>query len=284
MTAKLSISIVIPVFNEEQQIKGCLDFISVQSVSPTEVIIVDNNCTDKTIEIALAYPFVRVIVESRQGRGFARTAGFNSVKSDIIGRIDADSRINFDWVETAVQCFEKDEQLMGLTGIGKTSFIPGIQNIKTTLFAHCYYWYVRAGFKTTTMWGATMAIRRSAWVDVSDKVCNDDTKVHEDQDVSLWVAGDGGKIIQNNNLKITANGQAYMSFRKALHYRALYISTKKIHRENGNLTRAKRSNHNVATHIAGAFGVYVLGGLILILSTMLFVLKLPIKIFETKGQ
>ncbi len=280
MTAKLSISIVIPVCNEADQIKDCLDSIARQIVPPDEVIVVDNNCTDKTIEIAKRYQFVRVISEKNQGRGFARSAGFESVNSDIIGRIDADSRIESNWVETALKSFENDQELMGLTGIGRTSFIPGLQSIKTTFFSHCYYWYVRAGFQTITMWGATMAIRRSAWAKISDKVCNDDNLVHEDQDVSLWLAGAGGKIVQNNTLRIIANGADYMNIKKALHYRALYVSTKKIHRDNGNLGRAQRSNHNIITHIAGVFGVYVLGGLILLLSSVLYVIRLPLKLFK----
>ena len=280
MTAKLSISIVIPVYNEEDQIKDCLDSIARQTVAPDEVIVVDNNCTDKTIEIAKRYQFVRVISEKNQGRGFARSAGFESVNSDIIGRIDADSRIESNWVETVLKSFENDQELMGLTGIGRTSFLPGFQRIKTTFFSHSYYWYVRAGFQTITMWGATMAIRRSAWAKISDKVCNDDNLVHEDQDVSLWLAGSGGKIVQNNSLRITANGADYMNIKKTLHYRALYVSTKKIHRDNGNLGRARRSNHNIVTHIAGVFGVYVLGGLILLLSAVLFVIRMPFKLFK----
>lgn len=48
----LTLTLVIPVFNEEHQIKGCLDAVASQTVMPDEVIVVDNNCTDRTIEIA----------------------------------------------------------------------------------------------------------------------------------------------------------------------------------------------------------------------------------------
>lgn len=282
MTAKLSISIVIPVYNEEDQIKDCLDSIAMQTVVPDEVIVVDNNSTDSTAEIARTYPFVRVIKETNQGRGYARTTGFNAVKSDIIGRIDADSRISKNWVETALLRFENDDQITGLTGIGKTSFIPGVHSIKTTFFSHSYYWYVRAGFRTTTMWGATMAMRRYAWEQVSELVCNDDKLVHEDQDVSLWIASLGGKIVQDNNLKIVASGSDYMNIKKALHYRSLYISTKNMHKKNGNLSRFSHSSHNILTHLGGAIGVYFFGGLILVLSAILYVVRLPFSFLKKK--
>ena len=48
----LTLSIVIPVFNEERYIKACLDSIAAQTVKLDEVIVVDNNSTDKTVLIA----------------------------------------------------------------------------------------------------------------------------------------------------------------------------------------------------------------------------------------
>ena len=63
MTAKkaLTLSIVIPVYNEQDQIKGCLDAIKNQTIAPQEVIVVDNNSNDNSIAIAKKYAFVRII-------------------------------------------------------------------------------------------------------------------------------------------------------------------------------------------------------------------------------
>ncbi len=120
----LSLTIVIPVFNEEHHIKACLESIACQTIAPTEVIVVDNNCTDRTIEIAEKFNFVRVVSEKQQGRGYARTTGFNAVKTDIIGRIDADSRLDSTWVEEVISVFEAREDVTGVTGIGRVSFLP----------------------------------------------------------------------------------------------------------------------------------------------------------------
>ncbi len=233
----LTLTLVIPVFNEEHQIKGCLDSIASQSVMPDEVIVVDNNCTDRTIEIARRFPFVTVITETKQGRGHARSAGFNAATGEIIGRIDADSRMDAQWVERAKTRFEKDSNLSGLTGVGKTTTLPFIEAFQTTLFSRSYYWFVHSAFRTITMWGATMAIRKSAWNLVAEKVINDDSRVHEDQDISLWIAANGGKIVQDNSVLIKTNGQTYRYLPKFIHYRKLFSQTKKIHTENGNLTR-----------------------------------------------
>src|SRR5581483_7315847 len=99
----LTLTIVIPVFNEEDHIAACLSAIAAQTAAPDEVIVVDNNSSDKTPQIAASYPFVRLIKARKQGVLFARNKGFDAAKSDIIGRIDADSLLPSRWVEIVKQ-------------------------------------------------------------------------------------------------------------------------------------------------------------------------------------
>jgi len=235
----LKLSLIIPVYNEERHIRACLDAVADQTVMPDEVIVVDNNCTDKTIEIAKSYNFVKIIKENNQGRGHARSAGFNTAKYDILGRIDADSRIAKNWVELVLATFSQEENLYGLTGLGITEVIPFVKFIKSKLFSRAYYWFVHSEFNTITMWGANMAIRKSAWAMVKDDVILDDDKVHEDQDISLWMATLGLRITQNNAILISTRGNTYRYLPKYLHYYFLYRKTRTLHRRNGNLNSPK---------------------------------------------
>jgi cellulose synthase/poly-beta-1,6-N-acetylglucosamine synthase-like glycosyltransferase len=74
---------------------------------PYEIIVVDNNCTDKTAEIAeLEGAFV--IKESRKGVVFARQAGYEAAKGFLIANIDADSKITDGWVWEALSCLSND--------------------------------------------------------------------------------------------------------------------------------------------------------------------------------
>lgn len=266
----LKLSLIIPVYNEERHIKACLDAIASQSVMPDEVLVIDNNCTDRTIEIAEKYDFVRVIKEIRQGRGYARTAGFNNANGEILGRIDADSRIHKDWVYQVKESFNKDESIAGVTGLGYTSFIPYINSLKSKIFSRSYYWFAHAGFNTVTMWGANMAISKKAWEAVKENVCLDDKLVHEDQDVSLWIAANGGKIIQNNNLLITTNGQTYRYLPKTISYMMLYFKTKKMHKKNGNLTSYKLHKLGFIKTFPGRIAAFVPSFWLLLTATILF--------------
>lgn len=86
MYQNLTISVVIPCFNEEQGIKHVLDNM------PTyvdEVVVVDNNSTDATAQVARAGG-ARVIRETRQGYGAAYQAGLPAATGDIIATVDGD--------------------------------------------------------------------------------------------------------------------------------------------------------------------------------------------------
>jgi hypothetical protein len=81
-----SVSVVIPCYNEEEGvavvIKSLPDFID-------EVVVVDNNSTDRTAEVAEELG-ARVIFEGTKGYGAAYKAGLPAVKGDITVTMDGD--------------------------------------------------------------------------------------------------------------------------------------------------------------------------------------------------
>lgn len=265
----LTLSIVIPVYNEEHHILDCLLAIQRQTVLPYEVIVVDNNCTDDTIQIAKQFSFVKIVKQPKQGRGWARTAGFNTATGDIIGRIDADSKIDSDWVERALYLFTNDKTLMGVTGLGRTVLLPRVMFLRGTFWSRAYYWFVDATFRTLSMWGATMALRRTAWLQVASDVCNDDQIVHEDQDVSLCMAAKGLRIQQDNKLLITTSGQTYNYFPKLLQYYRLERSTHARHKKLGTFDSKKLHKLSFWQVLPGRIYA-VLPGLFIVTTSLLF--------------
>lgn len=60
------VSVVIPAYNEKENIGICIDRILQQTVRPDELIVADNNSVDATASIATGYG-ARVLFENRQG-------------------------------------------------------------------------------------------------------------------------------------------------------------------------------------------------------------------------
>jgi glycosyltransferase involved in cell wall biosynthesis len=119
-----TVSVVIPAHNEETYIASCLTSLVNQHTSyPFEVIVVDNNSTDNTVNVVKSFEkklHIKIVSEKRKGRGPARFAGFHIAKGDIIFSTDADCIIPSDWIEKTVKAFGNDTTMIAATGIGKT--------------------------------------------------------------------------------------------------------------------------------------------------------------------
>lgn len=86
------ISVVIPVYNEIQNIEKCVE--SLKNINPDEIIVVDGGSSDGTIEKALSLG-VKVI-NSKKGRGIQIQAGIEQAQGDIILILHADTCLSFD--------------------------------------------------------------------------------------------------------------------------------------------------------------------------------------------
>jgi glycosyltransferase involved in cell wall biosynthesis len=254
----LKLSLIIPVYNEERHIEACLDAVALQTVKPFEVILIDNNCTDSTLEIAKKFDFVKIIKQKKQGLIPSRNLGFETAKGDIFGRIDADSVIDKNWVYLVIDSFSKNKQLMGLTGLARTSVSP-FKDPKSTIMSRSYFWLVDAQMRTKVMWGANMAIRREAWGEVKNETADNDQHVHEDQDISLCMAAKGMLIDQRDDLLITTTGQSYRYLPKTNYYFGLNRKTRKRHKKNGNFYSKKMIRIPRETRIKGVFKAIVPG-------------------------
>lgn len=85
---KTKISIVVPAMNEEKNIGQVL---SELPDGLHEVILVDGNSKDNTVEAArAAYPEIRVTTQSGRGKGDAFRTGFAAVTGNLIVMLDAD--------------------------------------------------------------------------------------------------------------------------------------------------------------------------------------------------
>ena len=83
-----SIAVMIPCYQEEQTIgKVIADFR--RALPQAQVYVYDNNCTDRTAEIARQAGAV-VRREKRQGKGFVVASMFEQVDADILVMVDGD--------------------------------------------------------------------------------------------------------------------------------------------------------------------------------------------------
>jgi glycosyltransferase involved in cell wall biosynthesis len=200
------ISIVIPVYNEQDHLKACLEAIATQTQKPFEVLVIDNNSTDKTAEVANSFPFVTVLQQAKQGVIHARSLGYDSARGEIIGRIDADTILPTDWTSKLQAIFE-DKSVQAVSGgihfydIGFNLTIDGID-------AYWRAWMARRMAKNQRVFlmGSNMGIRRSAWVEVRDHLCGAG-KMHEDLDLALHLSEIKRKVVFDSDLWVNMSAR-----------------------------------------------------------------------------
>lgn len=224
----VSVSIIIPVYNEENYLKSCLESIKIQIAKPDEVIVVDNNCTDDSIKVAKSYPFVKVVSEEKQGMIYAIAKGFNSSSGDILCRIDADTIINNTWVKTVLSDFS-DSEIMGLTGPAYASPVSSKLFNHSRMWSLSYFWSTEIYFGIRIMWGSNMAIRRSVWQKIGQQTNQDESVVHEDQDLSFLMAGQDLKIMRDMGLNAVISGKNFYDYKKIKEYFARRKKTRDYH-------------------------------------------------------
>jgi cellulose synthase/poly-beta-1,6-N-acetylglucosamine synthase-like glycosyltransferase len=176
---KPSVSIIIPAYNEESVIRQCLIAAIYQSVPADEIIVVDNKSTDRTAQIVTQmqqeYPESPIMLLSQdkaQGLIPTRNFGLNRATSDILGRIDADSVVEPDWVEQVQKAFA-DPSVQAATGPVVYYDMPmrrfglkaddKMRQLMLRLAKHQYHF----------LFGSNMALRRSAWETIRDETCLD---------------------------------------------------------------------------------------------------------------
>lgn len=109
------ISVVVPAYNEEKYLPVCLEALTRQDFKlPYEIIVIDNNSTDKTAQIAEKFGS-RVILEKNKGVIFAKQKGLLSSIADIVAVIDADMRPPLNWLSVIYENLQ-DKNVVCVSG------------------------------------------------------------------------------------------------------------------------------------------------------------------------
>lgn len=97
------ISIIVPVYNVESFIKDCMESLQKQTDRNFEVIVIDDESSDKSIDIVRSYsqhlPSLRILRQVNRGLGGARNTGINLAEGDFITFVDSDDVVEPNYIE-----------------------------------------------------------------------------------------------------------------------------------------------------------------------------------------
>ncbi len=159
----MHLSIIIPAFNEEALITQCLDSIhdslaaNQQPGFTSEIIVADNNSTDKTAELA-KQSGAKVVFEPINQIGRARNAGAAVATGDWLLFVDADSLLNPGMVADILQMIKTGKHI----GCGSTMYMPNLN----WYFSVILYLWNRLSMTLRWASGALVVCRTDAFHEV----------------------------------------------------------------------------------------------------------------------
>jgi glycosyltransferase involved in cell wall biosynthesis len=113
---ELDFSIVVPVFNAEPFIERCLRSL-IQQTYPAdryEIIVVDNNSSDRSAAIVAKFNRVKLLHEPEQGSYAARNTGIRVARGEVVAFTDPDCEVQADWLRKIAQAMERAEACLVL--------------------------------------------------------------------------------------------------------------------------------------------------------------------------
>lgn len=121
----MRVSLIIPIYNAEEHIDRCLEYISKQERLPEEIILIDNSSIDHSVNKISSFIKsnrnlnVILLHETNKGPGAARNKGLQSATGGIIVFTDSDCFPRKDWIKNILAVYENNE----IDAIGGTTYI-----------------------------------------------------------------------------------------------------------------------------------------------------------------
>lgn len=120
------ISVIICCFNSELRIRKTLEHLIRQEISGNlnwEIIIVDNNCSDQTADVARKFLYAegkqiswKIVQELKSGLSFARETGISESRYELILFCDDDNHLSKDYLQRVFDHFNSKPTLGVLGG------------------------------------------------------------------------------------------------------------------------------------------------------------------------
>ena len=223
-----TVSVVIPVKDDAEMLARCLDALAGQSLAAFEIIVVDDGSTDPSAEVARSRGAL-VVPSAGSGIPAASATGYDAATGQLLARLDADCVPDPDWLERIEHRFASEPDLEAMTGGARFHDGPrALRRVGPALYLGAYLLFTAPALGHAPLFGSNLALRRTTWLAVRDRVHRDDELVHDDLDLAFHV-GPVRRILIDRDLGMT------MSSRPFFEGRAMF-------------TRLRRGVHSVVVH------------------------------------
>jgi len=192
------VSVYIPCFNAEKHIEGCIKSVLKQTYPVDEILIIDDGCTDKTVEKVLKYNIKILKNKENMGLAFSRNKGILKAKNNFVASIDADVILDKKWLETLMKDFTSDK-IAGTCGSLEEHYKKRAADFWRSIHMK-QNWSKKMIINPKFLFGSNCVFRKSSVKDVSLYNIKYRTN-YEDVDISNRLKTKGYKLVYEPKAK-----------------------------------------------------------------------------------
>lgn len=265
---KTKISLIVPVYNSESTLKECLDSIFLSSFKEFEVIVISDNSSDKSAQIAKKYNCKVIELSENMGPAYVRNLGAKNAEGEILFFIDSDIVIKPNSLSCIKDSFDNNEVNV-IQGI--YSHKPDYNNVVTQFQQSflCYYTWSHKIKYVETLTSACFAIRKKVFIDLKGFNTNIKSATVEDEEFGYNLIDKGNKILILRELNVEHKINLTISKFIKRNF-IMNFNTMKSFLRNRNFIKKKMNQNNYTSVLSG---ILLLGFIILMIIVMPFFLN-----------
>ncbi len=220
------ISIIIPVYNAEENLEKCLKHILESTYKDYEIIVVDDCSDDGSGKIAKRYTENVITLNKRSGPSMARNIGTQKAKGKVLLFIDADIFIMSDTIHRIANFLNENKHIDGVTGLYAEQS-PSLNFCSRYKHLYLRYKYINCPEFVSMPNTALLAVREDSFKKV--KGFNTYMFTCEDFEFGQRFSKAGYKIYNDKNLAVIHNryfsfgSLVYKDFTKAVNLTHLFL-------------------------------------------------------------
>jgi len=194
------ISIIIPVYNGEKTVGDCLKSVFNSDYKDFEVVVVDDNSTDHTVNIVNGFPCKVIKMRRNVGAAVARNRGAEASFGKILFFLDSDIIIEKNTLGQILQTFENKPDISALFCSYQKNTIP--TNFVSVYKNRCHhYTHQISNEDAATFFSGFGAIKREVFFRLGG--FNEDYRSLEDIVLGYRLYQSGYKIYLNKKIQVT---------------------------------------------------------------------------------
>jgi GT2 family glycosyltransferase len=196
------ISVIIPEYNAEDYLTQSLTVFEKSETKNFELIVVDDNSTDDSPEVAEQYANVVLKMDTNSGPAKARNRGARASKAPLLLFLDADVRIYPDTISMVLRAFRENPEISALFGSydetpAENNFLSQYKN----LFHH--YIHQTSNPDAKTFWSGCGAVRKKDFDEVGGFSTDFAAPSIEDVELGHKLRDRGKTIMLLKDLQVT---------------------------------------------------------------------------------